>query len=1592
MDFQSIKAMSQKDALSWADQYAGVAPGTMDGLWRTETGRGSHPTLIGPPTKWGTAKGHFQALDSTHAEIEKRIGTKLDRFDFYDSLIGAAALMKENRQREGNDDDAVRSYHGGPNRKQWGPKTEDYVLKVRGGAVSAPAAKRTVKTVDEDGEPSVVPPKADDVWNVRGKDVAAALADGSDPKATGRSIVSPAPGANVLQEGAVAASQQALETEQGKVKAQSFLGLYDRDTTLGAAYSKTMSPTFRTIEAMFGDSNHGEDREFMNDLGKNWDKYLKGYTDDERSILMESVSQEDYNNRVHRIATSREDSLVLGRASTLGTGGAMLLAGAMDPTTWATGIGAAKAFAIAGRGATALAAQGRSGAALASLTGENILGNVSYELVQQAMGEQKSVADYALSAGMSVLPVALGARGVLKAADAALAARISREAIEKQQVFTEQAVRNLGENAEPAAVAREAERLEAESLRQERTARTSPANGNDRMDAPNLDDPSTFPETKPSEVGSSDSRMDMPVQENWADPAFQQRRADAMATDPNWQSSARIVLDNELDFNTVNSLGAGVRYTAAAVKGIPEHIRTALDGLAKEYLPGAKVAVGTGNISQGADGIAISIKDTHLIGITPKPGAPNAMLHTGLHELGHAVVHHNAPTIPADIWARVDQEFASFTADLAAGKMDDAIAKRFASTSPNRLIDKLQPTKYALSRDEYLAEQFVKHIQERAAKAELNLPAKVLDTIKNAVKAVMDFVLGAARKGYVAPGEASAELFRSILRGTADRQVATEQFLAPELQIGSFAKQVDPIDTKYGLDMMQAHSPRERMEKKYIRELFRKAEDWVKANPADPERLKTIANNGLLNFATPGTLLANSSHPVAQMIAGTLMEHTMGASGRRATASIKKVQLEREYIGNAINRYEDSYTLYRNGKLGRVKGFLDDLGGQNIRRQFDREVFLYKEAILRGEKPQVDPNVASAGEALTTSFGRMLNDQKQAKTAGWGRLPENSDGYVPHVLDATKVANAGNAQLRAYTNALTEQLMAIENMDAAFARKVAQGYLDHARINAAGGHEIPANVYDPNASEYVRQTLKGMGLGEDEIVEFANRLSAGAARHTKQRLHLDLGQTFTAEDGSTFQLVDLFKQDHISLLRGQARRVSGEVALAGHGVAGAAGLRLIERALQFGEAKLEPRDIKAFQQFSAEMLGTPYGGETPMWLDNALAANATANLGGMGFTQIAEYINVATGLGIKNTLEAVSMGPKMLAEVRALARGEKVENGILSSMELPGGGGEFGLENYKMVTAYDSPSSVYDSYGRESAGVGTRIIRASGYALRALSLQRVIHAVQSRGVASQITSKALRYIRDGNNSKALADMGFTPEIAARVKADMSNAVQWNGDRVLSFDITKFQDVGAAEAFAQAVRRGTAQLIQDSFPGEKGYWQHNAMGKMLTQFRTFPILATEKQWGRNRANHGAIVAAGMLIAGAGAAMPIYLARLSLNAAGRPDRDEYLEKMTSPMALARATLNYVGMAGMMPDLVDALSYAGTPIMEDLGVIQQAGSRTMGTKSPISSIIPLAGYANEVLNIPKQLDNPHNMLQPLPFSNTPWLIPIMNGLRPD
>jgi len=95
---------------------------------------GGRAGVSGPQTQYGQAQGLTQVLPSTAQGLAKRLGVPY-RADLmsgtseaakqYQSAIGQAYL-DEALDKTGNVTDALKYYHGGPNRRIWGPKTNAY--------------------------------------------------------------------------------------------------------------------------------------------------------------------------------------------------------------------------------------------------------------------------------------------------------------------------------------------------------------------------------------------------------------------------------------------------------------------------------------------------------------------------------------------------------------------------------------------------------------------------------------------------------------------------------------------------------------------------------------------------------------------------------------------------------------------------------------------------------------------------------------------------------------------------------------------------------------------------------------------------------------------------------------------------------------------------------------------------------------------------------------------------------------------------------------------------------------------------------------------------------------------------------------------------------------------------------------------------------------------------------------------------------------------------------------------------------------------------------------------------------------------------
>lgn len=794
----------------------------------------------------------------------------------------------------------------------------------------------------------------------------------------------------------------------------------------------------------------------------------------------------------------------------------------------------------------------------------------------------------------------------------------------------------------------------------------------------------------------------------------------------------------------------------------------------------------------------------------------------------------------------------------------------------------------------------------------------------------------------------------------------------------------DPVAVRNGLDLLPEGNPTEAADKAGLIHVWKKAEAWAAANPLDAaweKRAQNLIDNSTFSVASTGLVMLKSRNPVVRMAAAELLEDASGVAGKRqSTAAISKYIHERMFMGNAVNDLQNAYAIWGKDKGGTLKS---DLMGGEMWAQFNREVAMEIEARRASDRPtSAHPQVKQAADMLEAAYERMRKSQIESRTLGWGGLPETSRGYMPHKLSPRKVLNMTREQTDALHAALMDQFIQIEDMDISFAANLAGRYIERVRDRATGGFDSDVNVQSHGAQAILEDAMRAMDLTPAQIKAQLKKFARGAAAHTKGRLNLDLNRDYNG-----FKLVDLFETDQLQLLRSQAQRVSGEVALARFGIYGKPGLAQLRKAMQYGDdaSKATMRELEAFDQVASEFLGQPFGKAEGKWMERARTLNSVTRLGGLVFNQFGEFINGIFHVGLGRTLAGVGGMARLRREILALARGERVDNPLLGSIEA--WGAQFGTDSYKLVFPFDHPDHAYATYGRDGITAFDRVLRGASHAQSKLSMWRAMHAVQERGMAEQIIAKLGHYVRNGGEDVALGQMGFTPDIVAALRN--SGAFEWRGTKLVGFDVTKIADLDVAEQVVHAVHRGVKQIIQGTFIGEQGKWAHDGVLKLMLQFRTFGVTAAEKQWGRQRNSRGMATALGMLVMSMGVAAPIYMTRVYLASIGRDDQEEYLERRLSTAAITRATLNYVASAGLLGDVIDALSAPMPDTVKEV-IGEPTGGRSGGNTTVIGNLVaPSLGYVDDVFGVLKNLDDPEKVARVLPFSRLPYLLPAINAL---
>jgi hypothetical protein len=165
-------------------------------------------------------------------------------------------------------------------------------------------------------------------------------------------------------------------------------------------------------------------------------------------------------------------------------------------------------------------------------------------------------------------------------------------------------------------------------------------------------------------------------------------------------------------------------------------------------------------------------------------------------------------------------------------------------------------------------------------------------------------------------------------------------------------------------------------------------------------------------------------------------------------------------------------------------------------------------------------------------------------------------------------------------------------------------------------------------------------------------------------------------------------------------------------------------------------------------------------------------------------------------------------------------------------------------------------------------------------------------------------------------------------------------------------------------------------------------RLLTQFRTFGLTAIEKQYGRQVGNVGEVKALGILLGSMCMVLPVYAARMQVQAVGREDQEEFLERAFQPERVARQTLNYVAGSSLSGDVLDAL---GALSGVDLG-----GGRAGKEQDFVGNmVLPAAGLFNDTYKALQNTEDgtdPEKFVKTLPFANLPHLGVLVRSLGDD
>lgn len=590
-------------------------------------------------------------------------------------------------------------------------------------------------------------------------------------------------------------------------------------------------------------------------------------------------------------------------------------------------------------------------------------------------------------------------------------------------------------------------------------------------------------------------------------------------------------------------------------------------------------------------------------------------------------------------------------------------------------------------------------------------------------------------------------------------------------------------------------------------------------------------------------------------------------------------------------------------------------------------------AAVRGDADVAarNPEAAQLGQKVSQIHADMLQKLKDFGVAGADEVMPNPQ-YMMRKFNYDNIRKMRDEHGPARLNDLVSRALqsARSDLTREKADTIAAAYVDKVRRMQydKSFHSSFATAAD---KENVAAALKGK-LNPDEhqvLMELLDTVPETpkepgvASPRLKPRTKLDenFAMNYTGKDGveKSMKISDLFENDARNLFDQYTRQTTGLMGLAKVGIKSpedwAAARKAVEdEAMDKNMAgDVVTKQLEHLDNVFNYIRGVPMSNQPFGKLERAARVLRDVNfMRMMGQSGAAQLVDATNMIGLAGW-RAFSTQIPSVADIVKMAKGGLLDDKLARDLANIGGFGTEGLAHNPMWRDISEMNP--------SAGM-SKIERATNLGAHGVSwasgLQSIDHVEKT--VASRVISQKFSDLSRGITEitpamrRSLATAGLAEDDLDKVLARMKMHSEVEGDlnKLTGIDHEAWQKQSpeSYDKFQMALFRETYRAIQAHTIGETSPLMHSTIGKILTQFRSFSIVAYNKQllYGVNHMSP-AVVAAWSLSTLMGSLQ--YVALTHLNFAN--DEAER-EKRLDPVQIALAGFNKAGYSSILPGLLD------------------------------------------------------------------------------